>query len=385
MAKRDWMVTESELQKDDIQWKVYMATLDKSCVVIGCAGSGKSVIALHKALRLQKEKGNDYKIIVFTKALCKYMNAGRKALGLNNEFFYHKEWKWKKELKRYANGQTFWVYSKDENGEKIPNKPSANYIIVDEIQDFDEEEIVEFIEATKSYFFFFGDSAQSIYGGIKKVFPVEDIRNLIVQNERKPKYFELYNNYRLPVPVARITQQYIGVDIDGYDEDVYKSKEVAIPRFIQYETIDRQVEAIANKIKEDTTLTDIGILLPNNNEVKQVSNMLNAYQINHELKYDDDDNFRNNIENLDFETSNPKVMTYHSAKGLQFETVFLPNVSQMSIDPIRRKSDQKALYVAMTRTCRDLFVTYSGIIPYPLSIVPPNLYKTSFVDQVEDI
>ena len=85
------MIKESELDEDQI--KVLMATLDKSCIVAGCAGSGKSILALIKAQRIQKERGNNYKVIVFTKALCHYMNTGRKELGLCNEFYYH--WKWK--------------------------------------------------------------------------------------------------------------------------------------------------------------------------------------------------------------------------------------------------------------------------------------------------
>jgi len=89
--KKDWMIKESELDEDQI--KVLMATLDKSCIVAGCAGSGKSILALIKAQRIQRERGNDYKVIVFTKALCHYMNTGRKELGLRNEFYYHWQWK----------------------------------------------------------------------------------------------------------------------------------------------------------------------------------------------------------------------------------------------------------------------------------------------------
>ena len=40
--KKDWMIRESEL--DDDQLIVLQATLDKSCVVTGCAGSGKSYL-----------------------------------------------------------------------------------------------------------------------------------------------------------------------------------------------------------------------------------------------------------------------------------------------------------------------------------------------------
>lgn len=127
MAKKDWMLTESEL--DDDQLLVLNATLDKSCIVEGCAGSGKSVLALIKAQRIQKERGDNYEIIVFTKALCRYMNAGRQQLGLHNNFIYF--WQW----------------------ENIKGKPHADYVIVDEIQDFDSNEIKEIINAADKNFF----------------------------------------------------------------------------------------------------------------------------------------------------------------------------------------------------------------------------------------
>ena len=44
MPKKDWMVKQNDL--DDDQLNVFNATLDKSCIVSGCADSGKSVLAL---------------------------------------------------------------------------------------------------------------------------------------------------------------------------------------------------------------------------------------------------------------------------------------------------------------------------------------------------
>ena len=63
-------------------------------------------------------------------------------------------------------------------------------------------------------------------------------------------------------------------------------------------------------------------------------------------------------------------MTYHSAKGLQFETVILPFYSGA-----KTNEDCKALYVAMTRTYRNLYIIYSGELAYPLSDVPERLYE----------
>ena len=374
------MIIESELDEDQI--KVLMATNEKSCLVSGCAGSGKSVLALIKAQRIQKEKGDDYQIIVYTKALCNYMNAGRKILDLHNKFYFYEEWRWKKTMKTYANGKSYLVYEKDESGNKVPNMPKADYIIVDEIQDFTREEILEFINATRKNFFFFGDTAQSIYQGLKNTMPVNAINRLFDCN-KEPKNFSLYRNYRLPIPVARIAN-YIGIDLEAYDEKTYKSKETAIPKFIKYNSLSDQVVAISNIIKR-SNLTDIGILLPHNKDVKTVSNMLNSKGVDHEAKFDDKENWHNNVNTLDFSTSNPKVMTYHSAKGLQFETVFLPNICPLSDSEDKKVSEQKALYVAMTRTYRYLYIMYSGFLPYPLSEVPNNLYSTSEIDTVEDI
>lgn len=350
MAKKDWMLTESEL--DDDQLLVLNATLDKSCIVEGCAGSGKSVLALIKAQRIQKEKGDNYEIIVFTKALCQYMNAGRQQLGLHNNFIYF--WQWKNRM----------------------GKPHADYVIVDEIQDFDSDEIKDIIEAADKNFFFFGDTAQSIYEGIKDTVPVNAIGRFLPTNASKS--FSLYRNYRLPLPVARFVQ-YVGVDLDVFNERTYKSKEREMPRVIKYDSVDNQLSSIVSIIRNNS-LADVGILVPHNDEVKTVSDKLRALGVNVERKYNDKENYHNSVDSLNFSSSNPKVMTYHSAKGLQFETVFLPMVCDADT-PQKRKP----LYVAMTRTCRNLYVMYSGSLPTPLDTIPTSLYKTTIKDEIEDI
>ena len=346
------MIKESEL--DDDQIKVLTATLDKSCIVSGCAGSGKSVLALIKAQRIQKERGNDYEIIVYTKALCRYMESGRKALGLNNPFYYY--WKWK---------------NKD-------NKPMADYIIVDEIQDFTSEEIQEFINAARKNFFFFGDTAQSIYDGLKVTVALEDIGYLLPQGN-KPKMSELYRNYRLPIQVAKFVQ-YVGVGLNPFEESTYKNAggDDSIPHVLQYESPIEQIKAIKRIIGD--RLTDAAILLPHNEHVKEVGKILTSLEVNYEQQYRDREDYRNSKDNLDFNTSNLKLLTYHSAKGLQFETVFLPLLETFDVEAKR-----KALYVAMTRTYKQLYIMYSGNLPNVLADIPAELYTKKEVEEIEDI
>ena len=116
-------------------------------------------------------------------------------------------------------------------------------------------------------------------------------------------------------------------------------------------------------------LDDVGILLPRNDRVKAVWQFLQEQGINAEVKYSE--NYRVHS-NLNFATSNPKVMTYHSAKGLQFGTVFLPECDYQRLDQF-----VEPLYVAMTRAYESLFLMYSGQLPQILLRIPSDLYETN--------
>ena len=75
---------------DEIQRSFVDRRVNRSMVVTGKAGSGKSVIALHKAKQVSQL--GSYAVIVFTKSLKKYFRDGMRALGLSNVYYYQ-EWK----------------------------------------------------------------------------------------------------------------------------------------------------------------------------------------------------------------------------------------------------------------------------------------------------
>jgi ATP-dependent exoDNAse (exonuclease V) beta subunit len=113
----------------------------------------------------------------------------------------------------------------------------------------------------------------------------------------------------------------------------------------------------------------IGILYPNNELVIKTCQRLKDNGTPCEFKYNAPDS-QKSIDTLDFETYLPKIMTYHSAKGLQFDVVILP-----MYEGANDNESRKALYVAMTRTMHHLYVLYSTpTIEIPLSDVPTKLY-----------
>ena len=68
-----------------------------------------------------------------------------------------------------------------------------------------------------------------------------------------------------------------------------------------------------------------------------------------------------------------KICTFHSAKGLEFEAVFICGLEAFTVaEPVETDSrefqelldqERKLLYVGMTRARRLLYITYSGAAP----------------------
>ena len=327
---------------DDEQLDLIGDTIDKSMIVAGCAGSGKSVIAMYKAQQILESKG-DVILIAYTKSLNRYMRQGKEN-SLDERFFYH--WQWIDQ-----------------------GMPKADYIIVDEIQDFDREEIMQFINAARKCFFFFGDTAQSIYRAFgKETLTIDQISSMT-----GIKVSRLYNNYRLPKPIEKITQEYLGLteenNVRKYSESLYLSKENALPVFVECHSRQEQIDCIISIIRKNK-YRNVGILVPENDLVLEIMNAFTSEKFACEFKFNAGYNDYRNKDTLNFKTEYPKLMTYHSAKGLQFETVILPFYQGAN-----NLDEKKSLYVAMTRTYRHLYVLYNGDMLKPLKGVPERLYE----------
>ncbi len=338
MPKQSFFVNEDEL--DDFQIQLLQKRIDRSMVVSGCAGSGKSILALWKAKQIQDLRdGTTYNFIVFTKALNQYMSDGIRNIGLkNHNFFYHYQWK-----KRGC--------------------PKADYIIVDEIQDFESNEIAEFKAAANRAFYFWGDSAQSIYRGLKDT---QDILSIASEAQIEPE--KLHFNHRLPRTIARFA-----APLTSDEELVQRCRKEGEekPFILRYETFEQQLDMVMKQIS-NRHIVDAAIMLPTNQQVQQAYAYLRSKGHAIEAKFDDRENYQNSRMDLNFDSDNPKLMTYHSSKGLQFEAVFLPECDMTEEKYIT------PLYVAITRSYKYLFITYSNFLSTFFDVIPTNLYSTSF-------
>lgn len=87
MRLQNWFIR----NLDDIQREVIIESIDKSIIVQGAAGSGKTNLAIHRALQA-KGKGS-YAIVIMTVALRRMIAYGMKELGLDSERIAY-EWAW---------------------------------------------------------------------------------------------------------------------------------------------------------------------------------------------------------------------------------------------------------------------------------------------------
>ena len=120
------------------------------------------------------------------------------------------------------------------------------------------------------------------------------------------------------------------------------------------------------RIIQNNQLTRVGILLPMNTmdtanrshdtnahlSVEYVKNYLDSHGMPSEAKMHDD---ASDVMELDFKSTLPKILTWSSAKGLQFNDVFIP-FCENNYEESRRGT----LYVALTRVWNRLYIGYTG-------------------------
>lgn len=342
MSKRNFYIRESEA--DDYQRKVLnrRAVDGGSLIVRGCAGSGKSLIAFWHLHDIVSNAKGSAQVIVFTKSLKGYFVEGCREAEIDTGLIdYYHSW------------------------ERHPRQ--TDYILVDEAQDFSRESIEKFRRYANKALLLYGDSSQQLYEFLKYKNPQDaPIDMEEIQRITGFPVEQLVFNHRLPKKIARLAEH-----VNAENDDLTgrcRNEGDEKPYVLEYASLDDQLDAIVDIIRKKQ-LDDVGILLPKNEQVRDVARILGEKNLGVEAKFGS----RQDEDNLNFATTNPKVMTYHSAKGLQFGAVFLPACDSLTSI---KEDFLKAFYVALTRSYQSLYVLYSGQLPTVLQGIPEELYES---------
>ena len=108
--------------------------------------------------------------------------------------------------------------------------------------------------------------------------------------------------------------------------------------------------------------------------VEYVKDYLKGKGVTCEFKYNAN---QDTAMDLDFHSTNPKIMTWWCAKGLQFKDVFIPGC-ETSFSEDKRA----ALYVAMTRCSERLYLGYSGTLGSFFPSPTETIYNNSDDEEI---
>lgn len=297
---------------------------------------------------------------------------------VENKFYYtfYRRARWFKEVQL----ENFQLNLDDEKFVFIPSgfifkdKGIVNYLIIDEGQDFSIEDYKKnFISQAKKSTTIFGDTSQQIYKQ----------RGTTIDNIRNEFSYPLKNldfNYRIPKTIARIAQKIPIPNLDLLRQNKKNNGNSDYPSFPKpiikkCNSEDEELQYILKRI-ETEGMDDVAILLPNNNVIEKVHNLFSEKGIGTQVRYTVDlpENRRagiypmfKSVDTLDFTNQDlPCILTFHSAKGTEFDNVFIPFADDDN------GMDRNSFYVAVTRSSSKLFITYSRRLTKLLQTVDSN-------------
>lgn len=282
-----------------------------------------------------------------------------------NQFYYtfYRRARWFKQIQL----SNFQFNPTDERFVFIPSgflfkeKRIVNYLIIDEGQDFSIADYQQnFISQADKAITIFGDTSQQLYK--QRGTSIDNIVDVF-----KYPLLNLNYNYRIPKTVAKIAQTIPNPNLDLLTNNRKNNGNSDYPSFPKpvikkCNSADEELQYIINRI-ETEGMDDVAILLSNNDIIEKVHKLFSDKGIGTQVRYTIDlpENRRagiypmfRSVDTLDFTNQDlPCILTFHSAKGTEFDNVFIPFADDDN------GIDRNAFYVAVTRSSSRVFITYS--------------------------
>lgn len=338
--------------------------------VQGCAGTGKTLVLAHIALRLAvMVAGRRVAFLTYTHAL-------------------------KEMISETVSGDSVTVYVSTYSAYLYKNSNHRHDIIlIDEIQDVSKDDLLQ-LKSRCTHLIVAGDCEQRIYEKGSSESEIDD--NVSFSKYRLVELFRVTKSIvewakkvlsSTKLDRGEVPNGQIDVDIAVrsfdlpqqearwvYDEAIEFAKP-GYPSAILLPThseIYQFCQLLASDLKISGSGPKVEIIESGRNYRIANYDHLNAHFEHHGIPVG---YFGNNIGHLSDSKTRPFVylMTYHSAKGLDFSTVFLPRLGANAQIGISSNGLDRALFfVAVTRARERLIVTYTGSKPYPLVRLIPN-------------
>lgn len=352
-----WMIREDQLDPEQKDFVNNESKKTGNIWIKGFAGSGKSILLVHSLKEILKKEPNASAVVVlYTHSLIDMFRTGMKEIGLP---------------------ETIPVMTYYEFVDR--NTSSYDYILCDEVQDLPAKALYAMQNRAKKIIVA-GDSNQSIFTTDPK-WREPTVNPTNIGDIINARAFSLNMIHRLTRSIISAVQKLLpSMNIFGAARDTTKV-DVNI-RLCEANSEQEEIEYVYKESQKGTTVGESSvILLPTHKAIEKFIellykvnnknlvaipkdrwdkpdyNSLNAQLLRSDIKaqfvgsgYGSLKNAENNRHTI--------IMTYHSAKGLDFDNVFLPFLNNsLSITPI---NEDTLFMVAITRSRKNLYLSYFG-------------------------
>lgn len=340
---------------------VYNLPLSQNYLVTGPPGTGKTVIALYRA-SMYKNSNRKPKILSLSKVLSTYTADAARALKIDSFVATYHSWvfttyknhfgKNPPELSRFV--YDWMAITPELVMSQLNNRPC---LLIDEGQDLPPgfylaaslmaEQLTVFADENQRI-----TDTQSTFDDIRK--------NTGITNE-----YKLTRNYRNTLEIARVAACYYAGMPTGKPD--LPTRRGALPVIQKTRSFEDVVNVIL-RFEQNNSNLEIGIFTKLLSTQTLLFERLKGKTKNAVEFYDN-----NQTEMPNFGTPGIKLINFKSAKGLEFDAVFIPDLETINMN-MANPENKMLFYVLLSRARQQLYLLYSAATkPALLNLIPETL------------
>lgn len=361
--------TFQELSKE--QDAVYSMSLDGNHVVAGPPGTGKTVMALYRAQALNIDDRRAH-VLMHSNTLKQYTRLAAAEVEVEGSVDTFHRW-----FARFWEGHfgcsppkiagDQWAFDWDEIARAFARKPpradTLPDLLVDEGQDLSPS-FYQLVSMMASNVSVFADENQKLFPNNSTL---DEIRRGL---GRRTEVHKLTRNYRNTVEIAALAAHFYCGGPTGIPEP--PEREGDVPLLRRFDGLNEFIELLA-RYEKNFSDRSIGVILPDRYLEKQVFNKLNHRRPRNPVQAYISQYPQHRV--IDFEQPGVKIFNYWQVKGLEFDTVFVPELQRVTQDPTSAEVRMR-FYVVFSRAREELILSYCGDREPPIvADVPQDLLE----------
>lgn len=353
-----WLVPRGDLTVD--QARAVESPADRNRVFRGGPGSGKTLVLLHRARHLAdalRVRPGRFLVLVYTNALTSFLRSAIAELGLPAEAVRtYDDW-------CAEHWERFVPWPKPYRGNGVPDfeairrgvrqevlqgrrrRPLYDFVLVDEGQDLDARAL-DVLARVSAHVTVAADPQQRIYDGgaeegeILAALGLFSCSVTLLESWRSSPHVSRLASRLLPGEEEReaFLRQVRTIPSEREKPLLYVARD-------EDDEADRLAEVARARLLRGER---VGVLLPSRPLVAVVARALADRGVPVEAPHRPGDG-ASGFPPLDFSSDLVKVLPFHSAKGLTFDSVLLPRLTAPGVHARSPRSFRRLLFVALTR------------------------------------